>query len=66
MQRRQTNPLDELFEIISRMDPENALAEITKILRSLLRDLDHDARERFLMNLIGQSEGDKVSSLVHL
>jgi len=27
----------------------------------LLQDLDTDARERFLMNLIEQSEGDKVS-----
>jgi uncharacterized membrane protein len=58
--------MDELFEIISRMDPEKALAEITQILGRLLADLDNDARERFLMNLIGQAEGDKVSSLVHL
>jgi hypothetical protein len=58
--------MDELFEIISRTDPETALAEITKIFGRLLADLDNDARERFLMNLIEQAEGDKVSSLVHL
>jgi len=58
--------MDELFEIVSRMDPEKALAEITKILGRILADLDSEARERFLMNLIGQSEGDKVSSMVHL
>jgi hypothetical protein len=58
--------MNELFEIISRTDPEKALAEITQILGRLLADLDNDARERFLMNLIGQAEGDKVSSLVHL
>jgi len=48
------------------MDPEDALAEITKILEMLLAGLDADARERFLMNLIGRSEGDKISGLVHL
>ncbi len=58
--------MDELFEIISRMSPEEALSKITPILGRLLADLDKDARERFLMNLIGQSENDKVSSLVHL
>ena len=58
--------MSELYEMISRMDPEKALAEITKILGGLLTDLDGAARERYLMNLIEQSGGDKVSSLVHL
>jgi thioredoxin-like negative regulator of GroEL len=58
--------MDELFKIVSLMDPEEALAQITKVLERLLADLDDEARERFLMNLMGQSEGDKLSSLVHL
>jgi len=58
--------MDTLFEILSRMRPEEALAEVTTVLGRLLADLDADARERFLVNLIAQSEGDKVSSLVHL
>jgi hypothetical protein len=58
--------MSELYEMISRMNPEKALAEITKILGGLLTDLDSAARERYLMNLIEQSGGDKVSSLVHL
>ncbi len=58
--------MNTLFSIISRMAPEDALSEITPILERLLADLDEDARERFLMNLIGRSEGDKVSGLVHL
>ncbi|MBW1776824.1 MAG: hypothetical protein JRI76_10900 [Deltaproteobacteria bacterium] len=60
------NPMDTLFEILSRMNPEEALAELTGVLGRLLADLDADARERFLMNLIAQSEGNKVSGLVHL
>ncbi|MGB5159241.1 MAG: hypothetical protein WBN77_17600 [Desulfobacterales bacterium] len=58
--------MDELLKIITNMDTEDALAKITKILGRLLADLDNEARERFLMNLIGQSEGDKVSGMVHL
>lgn len=58
--------MDKLFDIVSRMAPEEALSEITRVLGRLLQDLDPDARERFLMNLIGQSEGDKVSGMVHL
>lgn len=58
--------MDKLFEIISEMAPEEALSEITKVLGGLLQDLDDDARKRFLMTLIGHSEGDKISGMVHL
>jgi hypothetical protein len=58
--------MDELFEIISRLTPEEALSRIAPILGGLLADLDNEAREHFLMNLVSQSENDKVSSLVHL
>lgn len=58
--------MNDLLEIITRMAPEEALSQITLILERLLADLDKDARERFLMNLIGRSENDKVTSLVHL
>lgn len=59
-------PMDELFEIISNMAPEEALSKIVTVVGRLLADLDANARERFLTNLINQSEGDKVSSMVHL
>ncbi len=58
--------MDKIFEILTHMAPEDALSEITRVLGRLLQDLDTDARERFLMNLIEQSEGDKVSGMVHL
>jgi hypothetical protein len=58
--------MDELLKIVSHMAPENALAQITRVMERLMADLDQDARDRFLMDLVGQSEGDKVSSLVHL
>jgi hypothetical protein len=58
--------MDNLFEIISRMAPEEALSELTKTMERLLQDLDSDARDRFLRMLIGQAEGDKISGMVHL
>ncbi len=58
--------MDELFEIVSRMAPEDALSEMTKVLGRLMRDLDNEERERFLVNLVEQSEDDKVSGMVHL
>lgn len=58
--------MDKLFESISHLAPEEALSEISRVLGRLLRDLDQEARERFLMTLVGQSEGDKVTGMVHL
>lgn len=58
--------MDRLFELVSHMAPEAALSEITRVLERLLQDLDPDAREGFLIDLIGQAEGDKVSGMVHL
>lgn len=58
--------MDEILKIVTNMDTEDALTEITRVLGRLLADLDNEARERFMMNLIGQSEGDKVSGMVHL
>lgn len=54
-----------LFETISGMNPEDAPAEITAVLERLLVDLDSDARERYLLNLIEKAEGDKVSGMVN-
>ena len=58
--------MDTLLETISRMPLDKALSQITEILGRLLTDLDNESRERFMMNLIEQSQGDKVSGMVHL
>ncbi|MFO7728611.1 MAG: hypothetical protein R6X11_09815 [Desulfonatronovibrio sp.] len=58
--------MDKLLETISNMPPEEALSQITDLMGQLLSDLDSDSRERFVMKLLEQSKGDKVSSLVHL
>lgn len=58
--------MGELPEIVSRMDPKEAMAELAKVLKELFSVVDEEARAGFLLELIGESEGDKVSSLVHL
>jgi len=58
--------MDTLLQCISDLSPEEALAQISSVVERLMADLDEDARSRFLMNLINQQEGDKVSGMVHL
>ncbi len=58
--------MEEMLEIVGRMDPEKALAEISKALKVLFSALGEEARSQFLWDLLGESRGDKVSSLVHL
>ena len=58
--------MEEIIKIIERMDPEEALAEMAKTLRRLFLVIDEEARTQFLLDLVGESKGDKVSSLVHL
>jgi hypothetical protein len=56
----------DLLNIVNRMDPEKALTEIATAVKSLFAVLSEEARGRFLMHLVGESQDDKVSSLVHL
>ena len=58
--------MDNMLKIAGRMDPEEALAEISKVLKVLFSTLGKEARSQFLWGLIGESRDDKVSSLVHL
>jgi len=58
--------MGEMLKMIGRMDPEEALAEISKVLKELFPAMGPEARSQFLWDLMGESQGDKVSSLVHL
>jgi hypothetical protein len=58
--------MGEMLKMSGRMDPEEALAEISTILKELFSALGPEARSQFLWDLMGESQGDKVSSLVHL
>ena len=58
--------MEEILKIVDRMDPEEALTEISKVLKMLFSTLGEESRSQFLWDLMGESGGDKVSSLVHL
>jgi hypothetical protein len=58
--------MEEILEIVGRMDPKKALEEIARVLKVLFSSLGEEARSQFLWDLMGESRGDKVSSLVHL
>jgi hypothetical protein len=58
--------MGEMLKMVGRMDPEEALAEISRALIVLFSSLGEEARSKFLWDLMGESKGDKVSSLVHL
>jgi hypothetical protein len=58
--------MGEMLKMVGRMDPQEALAEISKVLKGLFSSLGEEARSQFLWDLMGESKGDKVSSLVHL
>ena len=55
--------MEEILKIVGRMDPEEALTEISKVLKVLFSALGEEARSQFLWNLMGKSGGDKVSSM---
>ena len=58
--------MEVLLKTIERMDPEEAVEGIGAALKRLLPLVGEEARTRFIMNLVGETGDDKVSSLVHL
>ena len=57
---------DKIQLLVNDMEPQEAASALALIIKDLIPLLDEDARIRFVMNLIGDSGDDKVSSLVHL
>lgn len=51
---------------VNNMEPQEAASALALVIKGLFPLLDEDARIRFVMNLIGDSGDDKVTSLVHL
>jgi hypothetical protein len=58
--------IDKLQSLVNEMEPQDAASALTLIIKNLFPLLEEDARIRFVMNLIGDSGDDKISSLVHL
>ena len=58
--------MSDIEKIIDRMDPEEALAEMSTVIRKLFLAAGIETRNRFVAGIVGQSGNDKVGSLVHL
>ena len=58
--------MSEIAKIIERMDPESALKKVSQALKTIFPVVSEKSRGEFLLELVGESKADKVSSLVHL
>lgn len=58
--------MDEIVRLVSHMGPKASMGKMANALKTLFLSLGEDGRSAFLMELIGESQVDKVSSLVHL
>ena len=58
--------VDKIQSLVTNMAPQEAASALSLVIKNLFPLLDEDARMRFVMNLVGDSGDDKVTSLVHL
>ena len=58
--------MSQVSKILAQMDPERALGAIGEALKSIFPVVPEEARSAFLLQIVGESEADKVSSMVHL
>jgi hypothetical protein len=58
--------MEDILKRVEAMDPEEAIDQLGRAVKALFSVLGEEARIAFLLDLIGESERDKVSSLVHL
>lgn len=58
--------MNEIEQILNQLDPEEAANKTAAALKQLLPLLGEEGRNRFIMNLLGETGQDKISSMVHL
>lgn len=58
--------MNEIEKILNSMEPEEAATQTAVALKQLLPLLGEEGRNRFIMNLLGETGQDKISSMVHL
>lgn len=58
--------MNKIAQLLISMDPEDAATQTAAALKQLLPLLGEEGRYRFIMNLLGETGQDKVSSMVHL
>ena len=58
--------MNEIEKILNSLDPADAATQTAAALKQLLPLLGEEGRNRFIMNLLGETGQDKISSMVHL
>lgn len=58
--------MNEMQRTLNAMEPEEALTALADALRTLLPLLGEEVRRRFLLDLMGDQQDDKLTSMVHL
>jgi len=58
--------IDKIKELVNNMEPHEATSALSFVIKDLFPLLDEDTRIKFVMDLIGDSGDDKISSMVHL
>lgn len=58
--------MNEIEKLLGSMDPEEAATQTAAALKQLLPLLGEEGRNRFIMNLLGETGEDKIASMVHL
>jgi len=57
---------EDIFRAVLSTDPEEALAALAQPVKELFSHLGEEARLRFMVDLTGGADEDKVTSMVHL
>ena len=58
--------MNEIEKILNSLDPAEAATQSAAALKQLLPLLGEEGRNRFIMDLLGETGQDKISSMVHL
>ena len=57
---------EDIFRAVLSTDPEEALVALAQTVKGLLSHLGEEARLKFMMDLTGGGDENKVTSMVHL
>jgi hypothetical protein len=53
-------------ELVDRMEPDKAAAELARVMKKLFALLGEEARLNFVRDLVEETGEDKLASMVHL
>jgi hypothetical protein len=58
--------MKDIQEILDKMEPEEALEQIVPPIKKIISYLDDEAKVKFVTELMGGSDKDKITSMVNL